>query len=98
MFHIFMKNEKINYVWMVIGNMLSTMKIMAKAKYGESYRMRREGLSYVCHLTRIFKYFKVNFEGYIREKVKSLSVVKKKTLKNLKIYERKNREFVFGPN
>lgn len=53
-------------------------------KYDKLKRQRREGLLYMCHLTRIFKHFKVSFEEYPKVKVKESWFEKKTSLKNMK--------------
>lgn len=67
----FVKNERVNFAWMIIENILSTRKIVAEAKYEEGSRIRKEGLPYACHWTKIFEHVKVSFKGYIKGKVKS---------------------------
>lgn len=51
--------------------MLAISKILDNTNYGVRKRSRIEGLPYVCHLTCIFKHFKVSFYGYAKEFVKS---------------------------
>lgn len=85
---MYVKNDYINFSWMVIENMLSTRKILGKDKYEESSRHMREG---------IFEHFKVSFEGYSKESVKSPWIMSNRPLKIMKIYKTKNQGYVFWP-
>lgn len=71
------KNDYINSASMVIENMLSTRKILGKSKYGVCSRMRRESFPYACHLACMFEHFKMSFEEYLKESMKSSWFVKK---------------------
>lgn len=61
-----------NFAWVVLENMLGTHKILAKPKYRDTPQTQKEGLPYVCHLTRIFKHFDINTRGYAKECVKPM--------------------------
>lgn len=66
--------------------MSATRKILTNKKYGVKDRIRKKGLPNACHSTRIFEHFKVSFDGYAKEVVKSPWVVQKESLKTMKLY------------
>lgn len=74
---------------------MSTGKIMAN-HVCRGNKNKERGMPYTCNLTKIFKHFKMSFEMYTKEKVKSSWVVKKESLKNMKIYKQRIEGSFFG--
>lgn len=94
LWEIFVKKSPVNFVWMDIENLDHTHTVLFGNKYKRTKRLKREVLPYTCHLTCIFKHYKVSFDDYSKEKVKEW-FVRKISLKNMKIYMTTNHRHMF---
>lgn len=79
----------------MVENMLRLRKILGKPKYREASITHKVGLRNTRHLTYIFEHFGISIEGYDVEHVKPLWIIKKESLKTIKIYKITNKGFVF---
>ena len=54
-------------------------------------------MPYASHLTRIFKHFRVNFDGYEVQQVKDSKTIRASTLQSMKLFRIVGRGYVYQP-
>ena len=54
-------------------------------------------MPYASHLTRIFKHFEVNFDGYKVQRVKDSKKIRASTLRSMKLFRTVGRGYVYQP-
>ena len=54
-------------------------------------------MPYTSHLNRIFKHFRVNFDGYEVQRVKESKKIRTSTLRSMKLFRTVEKGFVYQP-
>ena len=82
---------------MVIDCLLNKVKNFNLPTFSHLSRERIEHMPYASHLTRIFKHFGVNFDGYEVQWVKDSKKIRASTLRSMKLFRTIRRGYVYQP-
>ena len=92
-----MQERPVNFAYVVIDCILDKVKIFNLPTFSYLSRERMEYMPYASHLTRIFKHFEVNFNGYEVQRVKDSKKIRASTLKSMKLFRIFGRGYVYQP-
>ena len=75
-----MQERQVNFAYVAIDCLLDKVKNFNSLTFYHLSKERMEHMSYASHLTRIFKHFGVNFDGYEVQRVKDSKKIRASTL------------------
>ena len=90
-----MHDSPVNFAYVVVDCILDKVKNFNLPTFSHLSRERIEHMPYASHLTRVFKHFEVNFNGYEIQRVKDSQKIRASTLKSMKLFRTVNRGYVY---
>ena len=95
--YLLMNDRRINFASVVIDWLLEKVKNFNLPTFHHQNRERMEHMPYASHLTQVFKYFGVQFEGFEVQKVNDSKKIRAQTLRSMKLYRTVARRYVYQP-
>ena len=92
-----MQERQVNFAYVVIDCLLDKVKNFNLPMLSHLSRERMEHMPYASHLTRIFKHFRVNFDGYEVQRVKDNKNIRASTFRSMKLFRTVGKGYVYHP-
>ena len=93
--YLLIKGETVNFTWVLIDWIVKKVKKFNLPMFSSKEKQREDSKHFGCHLTKIFKHFKVKLNGFESKQVIESKKIRTDSLRLMRVYDTVERGFVF---